>query len=301
MSQQIQLSAAQQYELGVMLKRQSPYMEYPAHVHMETLSQCNAACNFCPYPTLERKGVKMEDTLVEKIIRDLQDVPRHVNFQLSPFKVNEPFLDKRLFDILDSINTRLPSAGITLTSNATPITVPMLEKLAKVRNLLYLWVSFNDHRKDEYERVMKLPYRRTIERLDMLQKFKAEGKLPLRIVLSRVGTGTKEDMEFCRWVQQNYPLFEVSVFPRGAWLGQAADAQPTTEVPNLPCERWFELSITSTGDVAHCCMDGQAKYSIGNVRDNHVLEVYNAPHYRALRERTVSRRHVSPCDSCNFT
>ena len=79
-------------------------MKYPAHVHMETMALCNASCSFCPYPSLERKGATMPTALIEKIIDDLTSIPRSVPFQLSPFKVNEPFLDRRLFYVLDLCN-----------------------------------------------------------------------------------------------------------------------------------------------------------------------------------------------------
>jgi hypothetical protein len=47
-------------------------------------------------------------------------------------------------------------------------------------------------------------------------------------------------------------------------------------------------------------MDGQAQWPIGDVTRQHVLEIYNAPDYRRLREQIVSRRQVSPCDTCTF-
>jgi len=123
----------------------------------------------------------MPYALISKIIEDLRDIPHTLPFQLSPFKVNEPFLDTRLYSILTQINERLPNASLTLTTNATPIT-----------------------------------------------------------------------------------------------------------------------SITATGIVAHCCMDGAAKYPIGDVSRQHVLELYNAPAYRRLREHTARRQDAEPCNRCSF-
>lgn len=288
----------QAYQHSFEQRKKSPYMDYPAHVHMETMAKCNAACVFCPYPDLERQGEKMPDELIEKIISDLTDIPRNINFQLSPFKVNEPFLDVRLFDVLRRINEKLPNAQITLTSNATPITDKKMEELRQIKNIGYLWISFNDHREKEYEATMKLPYARTIERLEMIHAKKAAGEFVPRITLSRVGDGSPADKEFCQWVKQRFPLFETEVFQRGAWIGQVKDIEQ--EVPNVACVRWFDLSITATGVVAHCCMDGQAQWPIGDVRKQHVLEIYNSPEYRRLRENTRTRREVSPCNQCAF-
>ena len=117
------------YQNQVDAMRKSPYLDFPAHVHLETNALCNAACNFCPYPTLERRGTKMPDALITKIIEDLRDIPQTLPFQLSPFKVNEPFLDTRLFSILAQINERLPNASLTLTTNASALTEKQLTQL----------------------------------------------------------------------------------------------------------------------------------------------------------------------------
>ena len=288
--------AAYQNQLEAM--RRSPYLDFPAHVHLETNALCNAACNFCPYPTLERRGSKMPDALITKIIDDLRDIPPTLPFQLSPFKVNEPFLDTRLFDVLAQINERLPNASLTLTTNASALTGKQLARLSGVRNLAYLWISMNDHRPAQYEATMKLPYRRTIERLRMIHAARASSRLALRIVLSRVGDASVDDFEFVRWVRNEFPLFEASVFQRGNWLSQVDT--PTEPAPSVGCARWFDLSITATGIVAHCCMDGAAEFPIGDVSRQHVLEVYNAPEYRRLREHTATRADASPCNGCSF-
>ncbi|MBI3128597.1 MAG: radical SAM/SPASM domain-containing protein [Candidatus Tectomicrobia bacterium] len=287
-----------QYQESFLQKRASLYMNYPSHIHMETLSVCNAACSFCPYPGIERKGRRMSDALIEKILGDLRDIPGQLPFLISPFKVNEPFLDHRLFDILGAINEKLPNASIALTSNASPITEEKLHRLARVRGIQYLWLSVNDHRPEHYETTMKLPFARTLERLDMIHRKVAARGVAFPVVLSRVGDGTQSDADFVRWVGQRYPLFRANVFPRGGWLGQVDLL--LGPVPAVACHRWFELSITSSGVVAHCCMDGQAKWPIGDVSRQHVLEVYNSPEYRRLREQMTTRLDADPCRTCTF-
>ena len=95
------------------------YLHYPALVHIETQALCNAACNFCPYPGLERKGARMSDELIDKIVGDLAEIPRDLPFQLAPYKVSEPFVEKRLFAIMRSVNERLPNARISMPNGVT--------------------------------------------------------------------------------------------------------------------------------------------------------------------------------------
>jgi hypothetical protein len=240
----------------------------------------------------------MSDALIAKVVDDLTAIPATLPFQLSPFKVNEPFADVRLFDLLAMFNERLPNAALTLTSNASLLNADKLKRLATVRNLGYLWLSVNDHRPEAYEETMKLPYALTRERLDLIHRTKAAGDLPVAVILSRVGDGTAADAEFCQWVKATYPLFEFSVFLRGGWIGQVETTLPP--VPSVGCMRWFDLSITATGVVAHCCMDGQAAWPIGDVNEQSVLAIYNGPEYRKLREATATRMAASPCNTCSF-
>lgn len=286
------------YEAGINKLRSSPYMDYPFHVHIETMALCNAACVFCPYPKLERQKAVMPDELVEKIIDDLTAIPSNLPIQISPFKVNEPFLDSRLIAILRRINEKLPNGQIALTTNASPLTEKKLEQLKSIENIVYLWISFNDHRPEHYERTMSLSFERTMERLRTLHDKAERGEVRMPVVLSRVGDVSVVDQEFRVWVQEVFPCFQSAIMPRGGWIGQV----DTTigRVPDIGCIRWFDVSITATGVVAHCCMDGQAKWPIGDVTKQHVLEVYNSPKYRKLRARTRSRLDVAPCNRCTF-
>lgn len=294
----------EQLERKVTLKvedRRARYLDWPAFVHLETIALCNAACNFCPYPQLERKGERMSDALIEKIIGDLTDIPPDVRFQLSPYKVSEPFLEPRLFDILETVNARLPNAWITIITNGTALTERNIERLRAVRNLVYLNVSLNYDNPQEYESVMKLPFERTLRRLDVLHRRKLAGDLPFPVRLTRVSENRLSDMRFVGWAGDRYPAFEALVANRNDWIGQVDTDTAMPEVPDVPCHRWFDMSITATGKVAMCCMDGEAKYPKGDVNTCHVLEVYNQPRLRRLREQLVSRREVGePCNRCTY-
>lgn len=284
----------------VEMRRQN-YLEWPAFVHLETIALCNAACSFCPYPTMDRKGEKMPDALIEKIIGDLTDIPPEVRFQLAPYKVSEPFLEPRLFDILETINARLPNAYISIISNGTALTERKIDQLLMVRNLVYLNISLNFDDPDEYQEVMKLPFDRTLRRLDVLHERKLKGDVPFPVRLTRVSDNRLTDTRYVLWVREKYPAFEPVVVNRNDWIGEIADPAAATEVPDAPCHRWFDMSITATGRVAMCCMDSEAKYPKGDVNTSHVLEIYNQPHLRRLREQLISRRAAGdPCNRCTY-
>jgi len=272
-------------------------LDYPTAVHLETWTKCNAACNFCPYPILDRKGNKMSDELLEKILTDLEDIP--TPFFFSPFKVNEPFLDKRLLPMLEDVNQRMPNAIIRLFSNGSPITEKKIDRVAKLINVSHLWISLNEHRAKEYEEVMQIPLKITLKRLDLLHQKKLNG-FPHKVIISRVVDDTFADGQFSEFVSDRYPEFEVRLLKRESWLDFHDHDAINQEVPATMCGRWYEIDITSTGVVSLCCMDGRAQYPIGNVSKDHVLDVFNSPSYRRMRAGAFNRQAYDPCNRCTY-
>lgn len=286
-------------QVGSAKMRESAYIQYPSEVHIETHAICNAKCSFCPYPTMDRKGDRMPDTLIDKIINDLKAIPSNLPFTISPFKVNEPFLDKRIFDICEKINNELPNARLRLFTNGSPLTEKIVEKIAAIRNVTHLWISLNASEEKAYEALMQLPFYKTIEKLDMLHK-RVEAGYPHPVLVSRVVDGSTADNAFRKFLGERYPLFTCYMIKRDDWTGQV-EAVVRQRVPPIGCVRWYEVSIMASGKVALCCMDGEGKHVIGDVSKQSVLEIYNNLEYRKLRQFTFSRlAAASPCDTCAY-
>ena len=265
-------------------------MDQPHEVSIETLAQCNARCTFCPYPTLERIGTKMSDELIDRLIEEMAAFKRP--FIFSPFKVNEPLLDKRLIPICESFNERAPHGYLRIFTNGAPLTDANIEGIAKLKNVRHLWISLNSHEPEEYERLMGLKFEHTAKRLDRLHA----SKFPHPVMLSCVGFPNEP---FRRYCYERWPKFDSMAISKSGWIDYT-DPQ-ISEVPDTPCSRWWELSITASGVASLCCMDGEAAYPIGNVEKQTMLEIYNAPAWRERREKLLSRKDAgAPCATCTY-
>jgi hypothetical protein len=285
------------YQKNLVALKRSRYIDYPLFVSLETQTLCNAKCSFCPYPDLERLGTKMPDELIDKVINDLQAIPQDVQFRFAPFKVSDPFTDPRIFRIIEKINTRLPNAFIDLYTNGASLTPAKLETLRHIKNFQYLNISLNEHRGEEYERIMGLKFEHTLARLDHVHDRLKKGDLPFPVVISKV-CDYKHDEDFRRWVGDRFPNFQIHTHRRSDWIGQVEVSSQA--VPNIGCAMWFSLSITSTGSVAYCCMDGVGEFPIGDVSKQNTLDVYNTPEFRKVRENYMSRIGGAPCGQCTF-
>lgn len=270
------------------------YMDQPREVSLETLSLCNAACSFCPYPTIERKGTKLSDALLDRLVGEMTEFEQP--FFFSPFKLNEPLLDHRLIPLCERMNREVPRAVLRIFTNGSALTPSKIEGIARLRNVVHLWISLNSHKPDEYEAVMKMPFERTAKRLDYLHSI----DFPHPVMLSTVGYPNEEFRYYC-W--ERWPKFDSMAIKKDSWLGFTEAA--VKEVPDTPCGRWLELNIMATGKVSHCCMDSgeDSRWTIGDLNAQTMIEVYNSPVWRERREKALSRRQLderSPCAGCTY-
>lgn len=292
------LDAVEDYRAVLCARRDSRYLEYPYQVSFETLTLCNARCDFCPYPDLSRKGTVMSDALITKILDECRSFPGDLPLSIVPLRVNEPFLDRRIFDICKQINDTLPNAVIQLFSNASPLNDANLAKLAKVKNIGRLVISLHENRPDVYERLLGIPFQRTIRNVEALHELKAGGIITFPVELSRVGDGSAWDEEFCRWGWEKFPLFTTYSTARADWIGVVNTL--VSPIPQVGCGQWFNINILSDGAVAFCCIDSDGRWGIGDVNEQHILEIYNRPERRALRENLTNRTQIAQCANCSL-
>lgn len=265
------------------------YHSQPNEVSIETLALCNARCTFCPYPTLERQGTRLPDALIDRLIDEMAAFEHPFHF--SPFKVNEPFLDKRLLPICRKFSERVPHGTLRLFSNGSALTEKNIEGVAQLERVTHLWVSLNSHRPKEYEALMGLDFAHTAKCLDRLHA----RDFPHPVVVSRVGM----DRDFMEYVAWRWPKFQPAIIKRDAWI-DFTNADDLT-VPASPCVRWWELNISATGKAALCCMDGEARFGFGDVTKQTLLEIYNHPTLKAWRDGMMDRRDAgSPCSGCTY-
>ena len=280
------------------------YVDYPRQVSFELLALCNASCAFCPYPTMERKGDRMPDEVVDKILRELAEIPDDLPVEVALSRVNEPFLDKRIWDVARRVNDELPSSSIVIFTNGSPLVPALADRLPTLGRVATFNVSFNDHREDAYERTMKIPYARTVANLDHIHDMVVAGEIQFGVSLSRVGDGSPDDGAFIDWCRQRWPEFRAISTPRETWMGEALGEgafQTKFDTPPMGCSQWFKLGLLAGGQDIFCCIDSSGKYGEGmNIADTHLLDIYNTPARRERRERVVLRGEVPGCRGCQL-
>ena len=255
---------------------------YPKIVHLETQAVCNAKCSFCEYDSLERKGIKMSDENIKKIISDLSLIPASRRVQIQPYKISEPFLDKRLPWIIDEVLEKIPGSNIRLISNGNVMSEEIINWLVDYNNhaddkerreVIKLSISLNSLEKREYEKLMKINFERTIKNITLLHEKLSESQgRGLSVSLTRVSTNPKGDLLFAQKCAKLFPRFKSSLLKLNDWFSYNEDSKnqliemgvPLKSFKRVGCSRWRDLSISADGSLALCCMDaGIEKLNLG--------------------------------------
>ncbi|HYS78641.1 MAG TPA: radical SAM protein, partial [Candidatus Dormibacteraeota bacterium] len=145
-----------------------PIPDFPRTIQIQTFTGCNADCIFCPYgETYESqpKG-KMTPDLFRRII---DEAAEHRVRRISPYLMNEPLMDRDLFDKIRYINETIPECKVVVTSNGHFLTPPVVDKLLEMGDGLHeLYVSFQGMDKASYEKTMRgnMNFERTLAHVD---------------------------------------------------------------------------------------------------------------------------------------
>ncbi len=292
---------------------------YPSRVHVETLALCNAKCSFCDYKQLARKGEKMPDALIDKILDDLSEIPESHSFVITPYKVSEPFLDSRIGQIVEKFLSFHKRSKVEIISNGNYIPKNIIRELQEIsnstpkclrdKNALSFAFSLNEADQSRYESLMKLSYKKTLQNLKELHNLYSEESFNASIRLTRVSTNAKIDAEFRDFCAKNFPNFQCSLIKLNDWASSNQFSMniltSTINHGNLyamsPCHRWTDLSIMANGNLALCCMDsGINSHHLGNVKNENCLKLYFKKTSRFIPDSLQRKDAPIPCKDCTY-
>lgn len=282
------------------------HRDFPRMIYLETTGRCNAKCNFCPHPRLDRKFDAMSDELFDKIVLEVSQFPADQFVGFAMHAVNEPFMDRKIFDRLSTINKLVPHAQIAINTNMNVMPPRFFERIRGLRGISNWSISFNVANKLEYEESMQIDFERTVSNIRrLLTENHASPFVKGPIGLTRVCTGDDRDNQFvdqCKALFDDFVCgmdFEPTLLSKANWLGDVSGS-PDRYWHSYPCYQWVNFTVHCNGIVPHCCVDARGQFPFGDVSKQSILEIYNSPYWRSLRERVSCRDAIYPCNTCNL-
>jgi len=241
------------------------------HVNIETTSQCNNNCSFCPVSTInnQRPLVKMRHKIFVKIINDLVDL--NFSGKIYPFINNEPLLDGFILDKVRYIRQKLPKATIHIETNGILLTLKLAYALFEFVDTIKI-NDYADNDKDYKNFTL-----RTRDFLKKIDKDKIKRDVDL-IVCHRL---------------KNQLLSDRS----GKVEGRIISQTNVNKFCNFP---FYQLNINPKGKIFVCCRDTYWEEIIGDIKENSLEEIWNNNKYNEIRDAFLNDKRIcSVCRKCS--
>ncbi len=236
------------------------------HIEVETINRCNGNCSFCPVNRNDdpREKVVMSEKLFCDIVRQLEEIG--YNGRFTTFSNNEPLLDDRIIEFNRYARKHLPNARMHLFSNGTLMTLDRFIALMEVLDELII---------DNYQQDLKL-IKPCIEIKEYCEAH-PELKSKVTIVLRKP---------------------DEILTSRG---GNAPNRKELTEYSKDRCILPFkQMIVRPTGQVSLCCNDALGEYTLGDLTQEKIVDVWYGEKFSAVREALYrGRENWGNCKFCD--
>ncbi|MFN7974363.1 MAG: radical SAM protein [Acidobacteriota bacterium] len=266
---------------------------FPTAVQIQTRTGCNADCCFCPYgetADIVPKG-RMADDLFLRIVAECE---KHGVRRISPYLMNEPFIDVELLDRVAVIKKNAPSCKVCITTNGEPMRPRVIDRMLAEGGVHRIYVSVQGIDKEAYEKTMRGPkLERVMENVDYLVAEMTRRRLTKpKVTITMVNTALIDaDKALRYWAERGVEAKATRLENRGGNIdvyapvngdGTALAKRPMTAFLN--CTRLMRQAfVLHDGRVTLCCTDYHQTTIIGDLRARTLHDVWNAPEAATLR------------------
>jgi radical SAM protein with 4Fe4S-binding SPASM domain len=224
--------------------------------------------------------------------RLVEETARHGARRVSPYLMNEPFVDPEIFDRISTINEIHPRARVRLTSNGGLLTRTKVDRLLDLGeggvHELYLSVQGVDGA--AYEATMRgsMRFDRTMGHVEYLLSAMRQRKMKRPAVwITMVDTEIVDAVAAVAfWRRRGVRALATRLENRGGNLGDVgALGRGRRMRPYRDCSRLYRQAyVLFDGDVVLCCTDWRRTVVLGNVRDGGLHAVWNSPRAVKIRQ-----------------
>jgi radical SAM protein with 4Fe4S-binding SPASM domain len=273
--------------------------QVPYVLFVEPTNICNMWCVFCPevggvnYQKQVGYYKNIELEVWQKLLQELKEWPTKPRV-LRLYDVGEPLLNLKLPQMIRQ--TRSYVDKIEITINGTKLNNWWVSELCD-SGLDQLRVSVYGTSMEDYKRQTGRSYKPHLI-IDEVSKFKQYTKRPHLIAEFVGGSPEQTNLFINQWTNV---VDDLKIKTMHTWGSSLVQFGPAIRKPKLVCPfLFYQLVIKPNGLVTVCCVDWDNQLSIGNIKDNTLLELWNGPGLKKLRELHLGGlRHTIPqCKDC---
>lgn len=286
----------------------------PLVVFVDPASACNFKCGFCPTGHHELPGIAqrfngaMKFELFAKIVDDLAEFPEPIKV-LRLYKDGEPFLNKRLADMIAYAKASGAVEYIDTTTNGSLITPDRLEPILAA-GLDKINISVDGMNEHTYARVTgaRFDFARFVANVKWLYANKGDCEVVIKTIGDILTPGQRQefldmfgdhcDRIFVENLAPCWPEFDAAKH-MGVTIREGIYGQAIGETDVCPYI-FYSYSVNADGLISACFIDWGRKLIIGDVRLQSMREIWTSPAMNALRLQHLEGRHRENkvCGSC---
>jgi radical SAM protein with 4Fe4S-binding SPASM domain len=232
-------------------------------VEVETITECNLRCAYCPNTKSDRGQSAnrhyLSENLFKKIVDELSGIKTPLG-RFSPHMYGEPLLDERLVDLMRYAHKRLPKTTLSIFTNGFYLTIELYNKLVSAGVKEFVISQHTSRMLNNVSEVIE--YNRTAN--DNVH-INYRGQLEKATLSNRGGLVT---------------------------IGNAPSDKQPCRTPSR------KLVVNYKGDVLLCCDDYFGKHTFGNIGDENIIDIWRKPAFRKIRKEL--RNCIWNLDMCRL-
>lgn len=274
----------------------------PKVIYIETTNLCNAKCIMCPHEKLTRKPAYMSDEVFEKTVASIEELSLS-DAQIFLHKEGEPLMDSKLMDRLSVVAAKFADNNeVGISTNGMLFTREIADRFIESgANVIFFSVDGVD--KEEYEHIrVNLKYEVVEDNIHYFLKRCRDEDLHIRVVMQMLVESENNSAELFVEKWKEYPC-EFYIKEMHSYLdgGHSSQTKCISKSQVNLCDDPFRLIVIYTNGAAGlCCWDYNNEYSIGNIMEMSVLELFNCKKAEELREAIITKqcKRIVPCNRC---
>jgi len=234
-----------------------------SQVLLETRTDCNRKCKFCPQAHYTRPLKSMEWNVFTKVIDDLAEM--HFSGRVALYMTNEPMLETRLLEMIKYARSKSVRFFLDITTNGKNLSSKVLDDffLSGLDN-----ININDYRSDRINFPDKIS--------KSLEKITTDYKSNPKVTYNKRST--------------------IEVLSNYAGTIKGNKRKLPSEFCNYPFRK---LAISADGNVILCCNDYSYKKNFGNVMQQTIGSIWHSEELNQYRNNLLNEIRDGICKGCD--
>ena len=284
-----------------------PLPDVPEHVQIQTVSGCNANCNFCPNQKTEIEipyGNRMDWDLYRSIVDQCIDLGVK---RFSPYLMNESMIDPELPERVAYITRhprRKPFQFVKLVSHGGLLSERMAKGLLDA-GIDRIHFSVQGIDPDVYFKIMQLKFEKTLRNIERLMELKEQGgyAVPKVRVLMLDTVEIHDQLPEIRafWAERGIKIHVNQLENRGHHSKLHNEDIAVHDLQPFDwCKRMFnQIYILQDGRLVQCCADWEQSSIMGDLSSQRLQDIWMGDKYRDFRKRFLDGNVTGMlCDGC---